>query len=32
MIYCVARKGVTGAKTEFSTELGDYLARARRAR
>jgi len=32
MIYCVARKGVTGAKTEFSTELGDYLARRARAR
>jgi tryptophan synthase alpha chain len=31
MVYCVARKGVTGAKTDFSTELGDYLARARRA-
>ncbi|HTV21557.1 MAG TPA: tryptophan synthase subunit alpha, partial [Polyangiaceae bacterium] len=31
MIYCVARKGVTGAKTDFSTELGDYLARARRS-
>lgn len=31
MIYCVARKGVTGAKTEFSVELSDYLARARRA-
>jgi tryptophan synthase alpha chain len=31
MVYCVARKGVTGAKTDFSTELGDYLTRARRA-
>lgn len=31
MVYCVARKGVTGAKTDFSAELGDYLARARRA-
>lgn len=31
MIYCVARKGVTGAKTDFSVELTDYLARARRA-
>jgi tryptophan synthase alpha chain len=31
MVYCVARKGVTGAKTDFSTDLGDYLARARRA-
>jgi len=31
MVYCVARKGVTGAKTDFSSELTDYLARARRA-
>ena len=31
MVYCVARKGVTGAHTTFSTELSDYLARARRA-
>ena len=31
LVYCVARKGVTGAKTDFSSELGDYLARARRA-
>jgi tryptophan synthase alpha chain len=31
MVYCVARKGVTGAKTDFSTDLGEYLARARRA-
>jgi tryptophan synthase alpha chain len=29
-VYCVARKGVTGSQTEF-TELGDYLARCRRA-
>jgi tryptophan synthase alpha chain len=29
-VYCVARKGVTGSKTEFA-ELGDYLARCRRA-
>lgn len=29
-VYCVARKGVTGSKTEFN-ELGDYLARCRRA-
>lgn len=28
-VYCVARKGVTGAHTEF-TALGDYLARCRR--
>lgn len=31
MIYCVARKGVTGAATQFSDELAAYLARARRA-
>jgi tryptophan synthase alpha chain len=31
MIYCVARKGVTGAQTDFSTDLTAYLARARRA-
>jgi tryptophan synthase alpha chain len=31
LIYCVARKGVTGAKTDFSADLGQYLARARRA-
>lgn len=30
-VYCVARKGVTGAQTTFSTELAEYLARARRA-
>jgi len=30
-IYCVARKGVTGAETDFSRELDDYLARSRRA-
>lgn len=30
-VYCVARKGVTGAKTQFSTELTQYLERARRA-
>ena len=28
-IYCVARKGVTGSDTVFSSELTDYLARAR---
>ena len=27
--YCVARKGITGAKTTFSTELGEFLARCR---
>jgi tryptophan synthase alpha chain len=31
MVYCVARKGVTGAKTDFSADLTGYLARARRA-
>ena len=31
MVYCVARKGVTGAKTDFSTDLTSYLERARRA-
>ena len=30
-IYCVARKGVTGSETAFSSELSDYLARARAA-
>lgn len=28
-IYCVARKGVTGADTKFSDDLTDYLARCR---
>jgi tryptophan synthase alpha chain len=28
-VYCVARKGVTGASTSFSAQLADYLARAR---
>jgi tryptophan synthase alpha chain len=31
LVYCVARKGVTGAKTDFSTDLDAYLARARSA-
>lgn len=31
LIYCVARKGVTGAETEFSRDLDDYLARCRSA-
>jgi tryptophan synthase alpha chain len=31
LIYCVARKGVTGAETSFSRELDDYLARCRAA-
>jgi tryptophan synthase alpha chain len=30
-VYCVARKGVTGATTEFAPELGEYLARAQAA-
>ena len=30
-IYCVARKGVTGATTEFSANLRDYLRRCRAA-
>ena len=31
LIYCVARKGVTGQQTSFSEELDRYLARCRRA-
>ena len=30
-IYCVARKGVTGAHTDFSKHLDEYLVRCRRA-
>jgi len=30
-IYCVARKGVTGQDTAFSSELDDYLSRCRQA-
>ena len=30
-IYCVARKGVTGAHTDFSEHLEAYLARCRKA-
>jgi tryptophan synthase alpha chain len=30
-VYCVARKGVTGAHTSFSAELDAYLARCRSA-
>ena len=30
-IYCVARKGVTGADTRFSTGLDSYLAGCRKA-
>ena len=28
--YCVARKGITGAKTTFSAELDEFLGRCRR--
>ena len=30
-IYCVARKGVTGVATDFSTQLTEYLLRCRKA-
>jgi tryptophan synthase alpha chain len=30
-VYCVARKGVTGDRTAFSRQIGDYLARCRAA-
>jgi tryptophan synthase alpha chain len=30
-IYCLSRKGVTGADTQFSSDLAGYLARCRRA-
>jgi tryptophan synthase alpha chain len=30
-VYCVARKGVTGAGTDFSSSLEAYLARCRAA-
>ena len=30
-VYCVARKGVTGATTQFSEDLGAYLGRCRNA-
>ena len=30
-VYCAARKGVTGADTNFSTELESYLVRCRKA-
>lgn len=30
-VYCVARKGVTGTRTQFSAELVGYLARCRAA-
>jgi tryptophan synthase alpha chain len=31
LVYAVARKGVTGLRTEFSTDLARYLERCRRA-
>ena len=30
-VYCLSRKGVTGADTQFSSELAGYLARCRQA-
>ena len=30
-VYCVARKGVTGQDTDFSDDLGTYLAKCRKA-
>jgi tryptophan synthase alpha chain len=30
-VYCVARKGVTGVTTDFSTQLTEYLLRCRKA-
>ncbi len=30
-IYCIARKGVTGAQTDFSLELESYLSRCRKS-
>ena len=30
-IYCVARRGVTGKKTDFDQDFGDYMARCRRS-
>jgi len=29
-VYCMARKGVTGKETRFSSELGEYLTRCRK--
>ncbi len=31
LVYCVARKGVTGASTEFAADLAEYLGRCRAA-
>ena len=30
-VYCVARKGVTGVETDFSTQLTEYLLKCRKA-
>lgn len=30
-IYCVARRGVTGKKTDFDTDFSEYMSRCRRA-
>lgn len=30
-VYCVARRGVTGKKSQFDSDFSDYLARCRRA-
>jgi tryptophan synthase alpha chain len=30
-IYCVARKGVTGQQTDFSTQIEEYMERCRKA-
>jgi tryptophan synthase alpha chain len=30
-VYCIARRGVTGSTTHFSTGLSDYIARCRNA-
>ena len=30
-VYCAARRGVTGKKSEFGSDFNDYLARCRRA-
>jgi tryptophan synthase alpha chain len=31
MVYCVSRRGVTGAQTQFSSDVESYLERCRRA-
>ena len=30
-VYCVARKGVTGAKTAFGRDMAEYLKKCRKA-